>query len=330
MPATSGLPAAGTRVSWADLPAPVRAGIERACGAPVASAQTQHGGFSPGLAVRALCADRTRVFIKAVSAQANPDSHRYHQREARVLAALDPLITTRRLPIPRLRATATSGTWTALVIDDVDGRQPTTPWQPPDIDRVLTALDHLAEVMTPASIPVPAITDLYADAFTGWRTLARQPGTSQLDPWTRAHLGQLASLEQAWAAHAAGQTLLHTDLRADNLLLTSDRVMVVDWAHACRGAAFVDPVLLAVSVAASGGSPPSHVLARSRAARAASRDAITAIVCAAAGYYTERALRPPPPGLQAARAHQAAQGRAARQWLAQLLDVATDRPVIPE
>jgi aminoglycoside phosphotransferase (APT) family kinase protein len=326
MAAPPGRPAAGTRVHWEDLPAPVRASIERACGTPVASARTQHGGFSPGLAARALCADGTRVFIKAVSSQANADSHRYHQREGRVLAALDPLIAAGRLPIPRLRATATSGPWAALVIDDVDGRQPATPWQPPDIHRVLATLDHLAGALTPAPITVPAITDRYAVAFTGWRTLARQPPAARLDPWTRAHLGQCAALEQTWAAHAAGDTLLHTDLRADNILLTGERVMVVDWPHACCGAAFVDPVLLAVSVAAAGGPPPHEVLAGSLAARTADPAAITATVCAAAGYFTERALRPPPPGQPTVRAHQAAQGRAARQWLAQLLGSSSSGP----
>jgi aminoglycoside phosphotransferase (APT) family kinase protein len=320
MAAVPSPPAAGTRVSWEDLPTPVRTCIERACGTPVTHTQTQPGGFSPGLAVRALCADGTRVFIKAVSARANPDSHRYHQREAAVLAALGQLTTAGQIPIPRLRATASSGSWTALIIDDVDSRQPATPWLPAEINRVLTALDRVAGDLTPAPIPVPAVTDLYARAFTGWRTVARQPAASQLDPWTRVHLRQLASLEQTWAAHAAGDTLLHTDLRADNILLTRDHVMFVDWPHACRGAAFIDPVLLAVSISAYGGPPPDQVIALSPAARAASRDAIAAIACAAAGYYTEQALRPPPPGIPAARAHQAIQGRAARQWLAELLD----------
>jgi thiamine kinase-like enzyme len=32
--------------------------------------------------------------------------------------------------------------------------------------------------------------------------------------------------------------LLHADVRPGNLLLTGDGVMVVDWPHACRGAAF--------------------------------------------------------------------------------------------
>jgi hypothetical protein len=42
-------------------------------------------------------------------------------------------------------------------------------------------------------------------------------------------------------------------------------------------------------------------------------------VCALAGYFTERSLRAPPPGLPTVRAFQAAQGEVTRRWLAQLL-----------
>jgi Ser/Thr protein kinase RdoA (MazF antagonist) len=113
--------------------------------------------------------------------------------------------------------------------------------------------------------------------------------------------------------------LLHADVRADNLLLTRDGVMVVDWPHACRGAAFTDLVLFAPSVAMQGGPEPAALLARSRAGRAASRDALAAVVCALAGSFTERSLRPAPPGLPTVRRFQAAQGEVARRWLATLL-----------
>jgi len=131
-------------------------------------------------------------------------------------------------------------------------------------------------------------------------------------------------MEATWTTHAAGDTLLHADIRADNLLLTgegvaSDRVMVVDWPHACRGAAFVDLVAFAPSVAMQGGPEPAELLARSRAGRNASRESLTAVVCALAGYFTERALQPPPPGLPAVRQFQDAQGEVTRRWLATLL-----------
>ncbi|MFD0360269.1 phosphotransferase [Nocardia sp. GCM10030253] len=52
-----------------------------------------------------------------------------------------------------------------------------------------------------------------------------------LDEWSLRHLDRLAELESTWWTAAAGETLLHTDLRPDNMLLGSDgTVVVVDWA----------------------------------------------------------------------------------------------------
>jgi aminoglycoside phosphotransferase (APT) family kinase protein len=315
----TGPPAEGSRVDWTDVPEQVRAEIERVCGARVVAAVTAPGGFSPGLAARIACEDGRRWFVKAASGQVNPDTPRLHRQEARILGDLDPLIRSGRLPAPRLRATAEHGSWFALILDDIDGRHPALPWKDGQVGQVLDALGRLADALTPAPIAVPGIGQYLGADFTGWRTLAQAPGDDRLDPWSRARLADLAAVEATWAAHAAGTTLLHADLRADNLLVTGDGVVVVDWPHACRGAAFVDVVLLAPSVAMQGGPQPADLLTRSRAGRSASPADVTATVCALAGYFTERSLRPPPPGLPTVRAFQAAQGEVTRRWLAQLL-----------
>ena len=65
-------PAEGARVAWEDVPAPVRAAVEEACGAAVAEARTQPGGFSPGVAARVRCADGTRWFVKAATTAWSP------------------------------------------------------------------------------------------------------------------------------------------------------------------------------------------------------------------------------------------------------------------
>ncbi|MGH3254965.1 MAG: aminoglycoside phosphotransferase family protein [Streptosporangiaceae bacterium] len=321
-------PAEGARVPWQRVPEAVRTAIEAVCGAAVIETRTQPGGFSPGVAARVRCADGARWFVKAASAELNPHAPQLHRQEARVLADLDPLILAGHLPVPRLLGTVAHGPWFALVIEDVNGRQPAVPWQDHELDLVLTALDRLAEALTPApatgTSTAPAVTEYLGGDFSGWRTLARAPLDDRLDPWSRVRLAELAALEATWAAHAAGDTLLHADIRADNLLLTDDgdagnRVVVVDWPHACRGAAFVDLVAFAPSVAMQGGPEPAELLARSRAGQNVSRDSLAAVVCALAGYLTERSLQPPPPGLPTVRQFQAAQGEVTRRWLATLL-----------
>jgi aminoglycoside phosphotransferase (APT) family kinase protein len=315
----TGPPAEGFRIDWADVPEAVRAKIEQACGATVVQARTAPGGFSPGLAARIVCADGQRWFVKAASSRVNPDTPRLHRQEAAILGGLDPLVRAGQLRAPRLRATVEHGTWFALILDDIDGRHPALPWEDGQVRQVLDALDTQADVLTPAPITAPSIGDYLGRNFTGWRTLARNRDHARLDPWSRAHLAELASTEASWAAHAGGTTLLHGDIRADNLLLADDDVVFVDWAHACRGAAFVDVVLWAPSVAMQGGPQPADLLARSRSGRTASPDSARAIVCALAGYFTERSLRPPPAGLPTVRDFQAAQGEVTRAWLAPLL-----------
>ena len=61
----------------------------------------------------------------------------------------------------------------------------------------------------------------------------------------------------------AGDTLLHCDLRADNLLLTDDRVWVVDWPWGCTGQPWVDVANLAPSVGMQGGPSPAELFASS-------------------------------------------------------------------
>ena len=312
-------PAEGARVDWEHVPGSVREQIERACGAAVVDARTAPGGFSPGLAARVLCADGTRWFVKAASAEVNPDAPRLHRQEARVMAGLEPLIGSGRLPAPRLRATVDDEPWFALILDDIDGQPPALPWQDEQLGQVLGTLDKLADVLTPTPIGAPTIAEYLGAAFTGWRTIAGHPDDERLDSWSRAHLAEMAALESTWEEHASGQTLLHADIRADNLLMTPGGVVVVDWPHACVGAAFVDVVAMAPSVAMQGGPEPAEFIARSRTGRAAGRQALAATVCALAGYLAEGSLRPPPPGLPTVRAFQAAQGRVARRWLAQLV-----------
>jgi aminoglycoside phosphotransferase (APT) family kinase protein len=52
----------------------------------------------------------------------------------------------------------------------------------------------------------------------------------RLDAWTCAHLAELVTLASEWRRATAGDTLLHLDLRADNMVIRPDGdVAFVDW-----------------------------------------------------------------------------------------------------
>jgi aminoglycoside phosphotransferase (APT) family kinase protein len=239
-----------------------------------------------------------------------------HRREAGIVQALPP-----EAPVPRLLWSYDEGDggWIVLAFEDVEGRHPALPWRADELSRVLDAIAVLAETLTPSPLS-PAVagtaSDEVAQRLCGWRQLR----TDQLDPlddWSVRHLDALAALEAAAPAAVAGDTLLHLDVRADNLLLTTDRVFIVDWPLACVGAAWLDLLFFAPSVTMQGGPSPEELIDRHPACRTADPDAITATVAAIAGFFTHRALQPPPPGLPTVRAFQAAQGVVARRWLAE-------------
>lgn len=243
----------------------------------------------------------------------SPDLHRAEIRHTALLPA--------HAPVPRLLGSYDDGTCVALVLEDIDGRQPAVPWDREELDRVLTAVGDLARHLTPAPAGVPAVAERKAHMFTGWRTLHAAGDTGRLDPWAARRLADLAHLESGWPAAAAGDTLAHSDLRADNILLTGDRTVFVDWPHAVRAAPWFDLLVMLPCVAAQGyasgeGSPdPEALFTAHPLGRDADPDAVTAVLAAVAGYFTEQALRPDPPGLPTLRAFQAAQGAAALDWL---------------
>lgn len=309
-------PAVGVRAPWGDVPAGLRRRAEELLGAPVVEAVTQAGGFSPGVAARLRLADGRRAFVKAVSAAANPDSPGIHRSEAGVAALLPA-----RVPAPRLLGSLERDGWVVLLFEDVDGRMPAQPWHPAELDRVLAAVADLAAQLTPSPVPVPTVREKFAHVFREWQRIAADhhagaDDLAGLDPWAVRHLDALAALETGWADAAAGYTLAHGDLRADNLLLTGDgRVYVVDWPWACRAAPWYDLLVLLPSVGMQGGPPPAEVFDRHPAARGADPAAVTATLAAFTGFLLGHARRPAPPGLPTLRAFQAAQGRVALDWL---------------
>lgn len=309
---TAPLAVGGNRLHWQDLPPYLRKAVEAAAGAPVRVAENRPEGFSPGLASVLRLADGDSVFVKAVSADRNQGAVDLHRREARVLPSLP-----RQVPTPRLRWEYDDGHWVVLMIDAVDGRTPRQPWRDDELVRYLASVAELAESLTPAPIAAAPVQENHREVFTGWRQMAGTPGgADHLPEWVRRRLPQLAEIEQTWPAAASGRTLLHADLRADNVLVTGDGgVQVVDWPHACVGAAWLELLFAIPSICMHGGGDPERLWRDYPPAGAADPDAVTAMLAALVGFFCWSAAQPPPPNLPELRAFQLAQGREGLAWL---------------
>jgi aminoglycoside phosphotransferase len=307
-------PAAGVHRPWAEVPTAVRTWAAGLGGGPPESVRDLSGGFSPG-ATSVLGWRGRAVFVKAVGAALNAESPQFHRREAEVSASLPP-----GPQLPRLLDVYDDGDWVALAFDAVDGRPPHHPWEALELRAAVHALDALHDALTPNPVAIarPA-TDRLQLLFGGWTELAAMsaPPTA-LDEWSGRNLERLAELESEWREAVQGSTLLHGDVRSDNLLLTGNGVVFVDWPHACVGTPVFDLVAWAPSVVLEGGPDPEELLALSTSTSVLDRDALAVLVAAFGGFLVRHALRPSPPGLPTLRTFQGAQGAVAIAWLRRL------------
>jgi aminoglycoside phosphotransferase (APT) family kinase protein len=301
---------ARVRVGWREVPEPVRARVEAIIGGgAVVEAVTQPGGFSAGSADRVLTESGRRAFVKAVTPAVNARSAELALQEMRITAAMPP-----DAPVPRLLGgfddADRGGEWVVLVLEDIEGSHPRTPWVEPEIRASVAALEQLAAAVTPAPLDgLPTAAENLGSDFEGWTRVAADP-PADLDPWAAAHLDELrAASARGLAAIGSGRTLVHCDIRDDNLLIRPDgRVVVIDWPWGCVGPDWLDRLLLGLNVMVWGSDP-------SYAFEGIDPGVVTDVGAAVAGMFEAVWRLPPPPGIPTVRAFQKWQAEAMLPWV---------------
>lgn len=300
------------RLTWDELPSSVRDWAQGVLGAPVVRVAHATGGYSPGTADALFCADGRAVFLKAGHPSLNPHSPGMLRSEGAVLAQLPS-----GLPVAGLVDYLDEGPdgWVALLLEHVEGAQPLLPWTDVTIAAALDSIAELAGALTPAPVGIEATAaQALAPMFSSWRGVGGEP---DLDPWLVDRLDLIQARSAAVLAHTVGDTLLHLDLRADNLLQRSDgRLIVVDWAWAVRGAAWVDPALLAIEFISSGTSVDADAwIRRIASAHGISTSLIVDLLVGVLGFFEYEGRQPDPPRLPTLRSFQRFQAAALRNWL---------------
>lgn len=300
------------RPGWGGVPFVVQIVLEQRLGTQVARAESQRGGYASGLASRLELADGGRVFVKGV-----PASHpliRGYRAEAAAAGALPD-----DGPAPLLLGTI-DDEWFLLVFEDVDGAPPDLGPGSLDVPAVLDSVTELRELLTPAPARgLPTVEGAYGAQLSGWSHLSLRP-PHDLDLWARRNLDRLVAMETAWRPWSAGDTMLHLDLRPDNVLCrrADGRAMIVDWAQAVRGAAWLELAGLVPHLIVAGHAPADaeRAVLHGPAMRGVPAWAVTGYAAAVAGHWAAASRQPAPPGAYGLRAFQSAAAAAALSWVA--------------
>jgi aminoglycoside phosphotransferase len=296
--------AAGVRLPFEKVPAAVRAWVSRALGSTVVSATTQQGGFSPGVAARLVTASGRRAFVKTVGTSLNPKTPTLFRQEIVAVEAIGPLASA-----PRLLDVYDDGDWVGLLFEDISGWLPSHPWVQPEVDRVLDALAELTDALDPSPWPEAPVVAVRSREFLSRWDQVLTDGLAVPD-WLEGRVEELAAMAQdTLRVMADGKALAHYDLRADNIILTDDRVVFIDWAHPGLGPRWTDTVILQADMRTSPVRLPALP----------DDPAITGFMAAIAGGQWWGAAQEPPSGLPTIRAWQREQALVHLEWVRERL-----------
>lgn len=311
---TGGGHAVGARIGYADASPRVHRWVDQRLGGSVSAVVDCVGGMSPGPAARVRSRAGAAAFVKACGTDLNPDTPELLRSEARVLSALPT-----HPSLPRLLDVYDDGDWVALLIEDLAGAPPPAPWHRSDVRRVSDVIRELRPVLD-ATAPegVAAAGESSPIFLTRWRELEGR--LHLLHPWWATHHDALADHAQRAAGLIGGEALLHWDIRADNVVRAGDRIVLVDWGQARRGAPWMDHALLALDCSMSGSELSTAELADTDPSlRSRDPGDLVALAAAAAMSFASRSTEPAAQGLPTMPATSARWAESLRPYLAAAL-----------
>jgi Ser/Thr protein kinase RdoA (MazF antagonist) len=292
------------RLEWQHLPPELRAVVEQRIGVRVAEAHSQTSGFTPGFASVLVGEDGSRHFVKAASVKAQRVFAHSYLEEARKLAALPDGV-----PAPRLLWVHDRDDWVVLGIEHVNGRAPRRPWTDEDLEASLAMLATTAEALTPP--PAGLELDTFAAELADWPAHWDYARATFVLP----HGDEAAALAARFAEVTGGSTLVHTDVRDDNILVRADGSAVLcDWNWPVVGAAWLDSLILLIGPRGDG-LDVEAVLATHPTFAGLDPETVDIVLALVIGYFLKTADDPVPSSSPYIREHQRWQADVLWDWL---------------
>jgi hypothetical protein len=294
-----------SRLDWLLVPPMTRRMVEERFGTRVVASESAGAGFTPGCASVLTGADGRRIFLKAASKPAQRAFAEAYAAEARVLRRLPT-----GLPVPRLLWSHEDDLWVVLALEVVEGSNPARPWATDQLGACLDSLEVVARRLTPPPMQLPTFAEEFADLPRAWDHVRRTA-----PDWP--HLDEAADLAARYGEVTAGRTLVHTDVRDDNFVVSSTGpAYLCDWNFAVQGAAWIDTVCLLV-FASGDGVDADALLAERPLTRDVDPEHVDVLLALLCGYFLEHRDHPSPYSSPFLRRHQDWCAEASWAWLAQ-------------
>lgn len=282
----------------------LRTRIERLLGAAVETYRHVQGGYTP--ATRLLCRTRKGDFF--VKAGATPLTSEFLRSEIEAYQRIAGAF------VPKLVAWEEHETEPILIIEDLSSAC----WPPPWDERQVVCVAEQIQEMHRTKAPLKSFLQTHGTFAPNWQTVAEEPapflslGIADAR-WLEKALPVL--LEQEQRCPMDGDSLVHLDLRSDNICLADQGVLFVDWNHACLANPRIDLGFWLPSLAYEGGPLPETILP----------DApdVAALV---AGFFASRAGLPGIPDAPRVRLVQRQQLQTALPWAVRALDLPPPSP----
>lgn len=231
------------------IDADLLARIEKLIGSSIESYKTVEGGYTP--ATRLLCGAGANSFF--VKAGATPLTSEYLRSEIRTYESISGPF------MPDVVAWEEHDTVPILILEDLSDRVWPPPWDDRRVDLVLNQID----MMHSTDVELEPYAEIRGEWDSSWQRIAEDP-----EPFLRMGFADSGWLDKALPdliqqeelCQTEGDSLTHWDLRSDNICLTDDRAIFIDWNNACLSNPRLDLGFFLPSLAYEGGPLPEQIL----------------------------------------------------------------------
>ena len=208
------------------------------------------GGYTAAQRLIACFSDGSSAFVKVGTSEV---TSRWLRQEHDVYQSLSAPF------MPAYLGWDDDGEHAMLLLEDLSHAFWPPPWSEKRVQQVLETL----EAVSSTTLAVPPLVERGADLMTGWSQVAKDPQpflslALVSERWLEIALPILLQKENAEALQ--GDSLLHLDVRSDNICFVHDRVVLIDWDGASYGNALVDIAAWLPSLHSEGGPLPEHIL----------------------------------------------------------------------